>query len=89
MEKELSKKMDTFVGEGGFRIGCYECEDAIDRSSLKPFIHSYTRSLLEAFAEEVIPWKVNLGDSYRLEGWNECSELARLKAKEIIKSLEK
>lgn len=52
-------------------------------------IKEATRSLLEAFAEEVIPWKVNVGNSYRFEGWNECSELARLKAKGIIEEVGK
>lgn len=109
--QNMEKQFDAHYGEYGnddFRSCSPECELNID--NIKKFIHSHTRSLLSAFAEEVIGKdlrhvtntkgeKNHTGDvdadeiinalQDDIDAVNEYKNEQRLKAKEIIKSLEK
>ena len=51
MEKDFDEK---FIYEEGYRGGSWRFISVDNSKEIKSFIHSYTKSLLTAFAEEVI-----------------------------------
>ena len=98
--EEMEKKFrgTKFAKGGGLCFECCDYEGMWD--DLEDFINSYTRTLLTAFAEEVIGTPIDAGsfkdnkpDLNKLEhiatGITMTNYQQRLKAKEIIKSLGK
>jgi hypothetical protein len=37
-EREFERRRDKMVEQGGFRLGCYECDDSYDIDEIKSFV---------------------------------------------------
>ena len=52
--KEFDKLWETYTGQGGFHIGCYECENGTDKEEVKKWLLSKLREAQKEYGEEIM-----------------------------------